>query len=409
MLRLRTAMLVSPLVIGAMLSAAPAAQASTPDHVTMAVAPPGGFAAPRTQPAIPAHVDVLEGASCTSASSCMSVGWFRSGSVYPALSELLSGTSWVVKPVPRPATKNFATVAIEVSCATASNCMLVGDHYRDSRSPVLIAETWNGSRWSIVASINPVGAKSSWLGDVACIGQTFCMTVGQETLTSGRMRAMARQWNGARWGPITIPAPAHARTSALAGLACVTITYCMAVGDYQKAGQPYFTYAARWNGTSWHILTTPNARGETSSTFNAVACPTQARCTAVGYSFGPGQQQLIETFSQGTWHLTATPRRASKNALLGVSCADASHCVAVGWSGQKSLIEAWNGQGWTAQTTPATGTATPGNSLLHVSCVAVTNCEAVGYRFNPNISYSYRTLAEIWNGHIWKLQTTPNP
>lgn len=191
----------------------------------------------------------------------------------------------------------------EVSCGGPGSCMLVGAHYRSARSPVLLAETWNGSRWAIAASANPAGATASALGDVACVATAFCMTVGQEVLRSGRTQAITRAWNGHAWGPVTVPAPPRARLSELGGLACPTTTFCMAVGGYELTKTTLLTYAARWNGTGWKILPTPSVPHQAASIFNAVSCPTPARCAAVGYSNGrQGEHPLIETWTNGTWH-----------------------------------------------------------------------------------------------------------
>jgi hypothetical protein len=405
MRRLHIPLLISPLVIGAALLAVPAAQASTLPHAVKAgqAAPFGALAKKATS-----KDDVLNGVSCLSTTSCVSVGWYKNGTVYSGLSEILAGTAWSLASVATPARGNFVTFPGEVSCASATSCMLVGEHY--TRTPALLAETWNGSAWTIAASANPVGAKSSWLGDVACPGPTFCMTVGQETLTSGKKRAIARQWNGASWGPIAVPAPAHARTSELGGLACASTTSCVAVGDYQKASPTMLTYAAAWNGSTWKILPAASASGESRTIFNAVACPTTTFCVAVGYSSGPGQHPVVEKLSNGAFHFMATPRRTVKSGLASVSCADALHCITVGWSGTKSLIEAWSGHGWVIQAAPATGTVTSGNVLLHVSCVSATNCVAVGSRFNPKApSTSNHTLIEVFNGSTWTIQNSLNP
>ncbi|HEX9031630.1 MAG TPA: hypothetical protein VF834_07265 [Streptosporangiaceae bacterium] len=405
MRRLRIRLLISPLVVGAALLAVPAAQASTLPHAVQAGRIGTGVPASKAAGSVNA---VLNGVSCLSTTSCVSVGWYKNGTVYSGLSEILAGTAWSLATVATPTRNNFVTFPGEVSCASATNCMLVGEHY--TRTPTLLAERWNGSAWTIAASSSPIGANSSWLGDVACPGPTFCMTVGQETLTSGKKRAIARQWNGSSWGPIAVPAPAHARTSELGGLACTTTTRCMAVGDYQKSGPQLLTYAASWNGSTWKILPAASASGEARTIFNAVACPTATQCVAVGYSAGPGTHPIVETLSNGAFHFVATPRRTLKSGLASVTCADTSHCITVGWSGTKSLIEAWSGHGWVVQTAPATGTVTSSNVLLHVSCVSATHCVAVGARANPNSpSTTNHTLIEVFNGSKWTIQNSLNP
>ena len=51
--------------------------------------------------------------------------------------------------------------------------------------------------------------------------------------------------------------------------------------------------------------------------------------------------------------------------------------------------------------------ATPQTYLLDVSCTAAKACTAVGDYVNSGGDYV--SLAEVWNGTSWAIQTTPNP
>jgi hypothetical protein len=57
-------------------------------------------------------------------------------------------------------------------------------------------------------------------------------------------------------------------------------------------------------------------------------------------------------------------------------------------------------------TTPNPPGAT-GSYLNGVSCTSATECIAVGDYTNR--AGNYLTLAEVWNGHVWRIQPTANP
>jgi hypothetical protein len=71
-----------------------------------------------------------------------------------------------------------------------------------------------------------------------------------------------------------------------------------------------------------------------------------------------------------------------------------------------TLAEVWDGTTWAVQSTPNQSGA-PGSALVGVSCTSATSCEAVG--FYDNSFASRVTLAEVWNGTTWAVQSTPIP
>ena len=65
-----------------------------------------------------------------------------------------------------------------------------------------------------------------------------------------------------------------------------------------------------------------------------------------------------------------------------------------------TLAEVWNGRVWKIESTPNIADAYA-SGLWSVSCTRATTCTAVGYEGGL-------TLAEAWNGKSWKIQRTPN-
>ena len=71
-----------------------------------------------------------------------------------ALAESRNGTMWTVQPTPSPAGATFSYLS-GVSCTSASACTAVG-YFGNSAGNILnLAEGWNGTRWTIESTPNP--------------------------------------------------------------------------------------------------------------------------------------------------------------------------------------------------------------------------------------------------------------
>jgi hypothetical protein len=358
--------------------------------------------------------------SCTSRAFCMAVGGYgRSGNL-PALSEMLTGGNWVAEPVPRPLHGGNMD-ANEVSCASPASCLFVGSHWAGKRGYTFnLAEAWNGSSWRIVATARQAGTRYSYLDDVACPTNRFCLAVGAAGTSQKVYHSTAYTWdNRATWRRISAPAPGGARNSELNGLACFNSKNCMAVGNYTSASGRNLAFAARWHDGRWTLMTTPAIPKQRYAEFQGVSCPTATRCVAVGDTVDNTRAQyyhaFAETWSGGKWQVSTLGRSAS--FFFGVSCPARNRCLAAGGaypslrgSFERPLIEAWNGATWAKQHAVGTPSPNVGDQTQHVSCVARTECEVVGFSYDPHSSRAGdRTLAEKWNGQRWTLQTTPNP
>lgn len=415
MLRLRSilaagsAVAVAVLYLAVPASASPAVRAAgTGPQVRAAhsVWPGASVAAP----AIAGTFDYFNSDSCTSTSFCLAVGAFQAGRIMPGLAETLSGNSWnlTANPIPSPATKR-SVFANEVSCASPTRCLFVGEHF-GSRGPAAdLAESWNGTTWKILAATNPAGTTLSGLDDVACPTTRFCLAVGFAGRTGQRFHATAYTWrNGTTWRQISVPSPRHSRNSELGGLSCANAANCMAVGNFTSAAGKYLPYAARWHSGIWKLLSTPAIAGQRDTVFQGDSCPSATRCVAVGVVGARVFHAFAEVWSRGKWHVSTV--RRSFSAFSGVSCPALSRCLAAGANGSLPLIEAWNGRTWTTQHPVRTGAPNTGDLFTHVSCVTSSHCEAVGFSYNPSVvANTDLTLAEVWDGHHWALQTTVNP
>jgi hypothetical protein len=403
---------------------------------------------PQTFPVRTGYVTGLAAVSCLSATFCEAVGSYYSGSSGPyyALAAAWNGTAWTLHSARSPAGA-YQTNFDQLSCVADDACEAVGNYEQTAQSQpeTALAEGWNGHSWTIQHPAKPAGAMPNSLNAVSCTSASFCEAVGIATDTSGYTISLAEQWNGTAWTIQATPDPAEEISGARAamhGVSCVSATFCEAVGSSSVnpgaaawvwngtswtaqtiAGSSYLTSVScpsadfcvavsddgdvnMWNGASW------SAQSATAAGFSllySVSCSSADFCEAVGYD---SSSDSAETWNGSTWTAqpTPTPAGGSSLDLNGVSCVTADRCETVGTYfssspfAQLTVAEKWNGTAWAVQTTPNPANSTD-NSLLGVWCTSAKSCTSVGFT-EPNIIN--KTLAEVWNGTAWRLQSTPN-
>lgn len=407
---------VMPVLAGAMAMATALPASASPVSATP-------VSALRSGPAARIIDNVLDGLSCTTQpdnpdvhSACLAVGSFADGQFVNGLQESSFNGKWGSNIF--GSARRF-TEPLQVSCvpqpADIPACVAVGQAFTSPDDPVQLVATGNANGFSPLSTRNPKGTTFSVLDDVSCVSISFCLLVGD----AGTSRPTARgrvflphstvyRWNGRGLTAMTVPAPAHARVSELAGVSCPTATSCMAVGGYARtSGGTLLPYSALWAGGGWHIKTAPLIGGAKVTLFEAVSCAAAANCVAVGYSQKARTSAFAMRYAAGGWHRQQVAP-AAKSMFFSVSCPQVTMCVAVGRHGSRSLAQAWNGSRWTVQTVPVTPAPLSTDTLFHVSCVSTTACTAVGYRHDPASKFSFRTLALGWNGAKWSIEKTIN-
>jgi hypothetical protein len=326
--------------------------------------------------------NLLNGVSCTSATSCEGIGNWGSGS--GALAESWNGASWSNSRVANPARKS--NVLRAVSCASATDCEAVGYGFDVALNVTqTVIETWNGSSWSVAPSPNETG--DSRLFGVSCATSTSCIAVGDYLNSSGALRTLVESWNGESWSIIPSANRSSKMDNELNGVTCTSATSCVAVGSDNDDSSLVESY----DGSGWTLASSPNPG--TPTTLSGVSCISSLNCEAVGsYVNGSDvQQTLVELWNGSNWSVTSSPDAGEgANELLGVSCIASTDCVAVGDASGGTLVESLNGSAWSVTASPDEGTS---NSLTGVSCTSSTNCVAVGsFADDSDVS---QTLSEI--------------
>ena len=153
--------------------------------------------------------DALSGVSCVASSACVAVGGPNNkGTLF---SERWNGRAWSLHAMPTPTPAHSAM--LDVSCSSQTACTAVGW----SRNGVLV-ERWNGKKWSIQHA--PSLAQSGELLGVSCPDKSDCVAVG-DFYRNDNTYGLLERWNGRRWSIQATPAYASFISVSCASRVCV--------------------------------------------------------------------------------------------------------------------------------------------------------------------------------------------
>jgi hypothetical protein len=356
----------------------------------------------------PVLTDQFLAVSCPVSRMCVAVG-IAGLNGQQMLAERWNGSRWSVMnlAVPAGATGGGLT---GVSCTSASACTAVGSYGTPSGGGP-VAERWNGHSWAIQPTPSPGGGGIPFAG-VSCASATSCTAVGYYDFgdVSFTDSTLVEHWDGTSWAIQPTP-PAGDPGSDLTSVSCALASVCTAAGYFlgqSDEGPGSAPLAMRWHGASWAIQPTPgagNATGNDTTGLAGVSCPATNACTAVGEN--PNGTPLVLRWDGTSWRSQAISGQFTKPPLTGVSCSSATACTAVGgvYAPSRGLAERWDGRTWSLQhlRLPAAASAL---AMTAVSCPSAATCTAVGFAAT---SHGPLTLAEHWNGRSWAVQTTQNP
>jgi hypothetical protein len=364
--------------------------------------------------------------SCPAANMCMAAGSaVNSAGTTAALVQRWNGTRWGTRASPRPAGAIWSRL-LGVSCTSASACTAAGYYENRAGNLLTLAQTWNGTRWRLATTPNPAGAPAAGFFAVSCTSARACTATGSYNNSAGASLPLAERWDGSHWRIQQVPRPAGATDSGLFGIACTSARSCTAAGAYASVAGTTAPLVQRWNGTRWHVQTTPSPAGSAVSGLSAVSCTAATACTAAGsFTGGSGATTgLAERWNGTRWAIQAVPvpAGASNSELLAVSCTAPRSCTAVGDTGAGAaggprrtgsgagaggtLAERWNGSRWHVQPTPGPAGDT-GSAFAALSCTSSRACAAVG-SFTRASNFASLTLAAGWDGTRWAVRPTPN-
>ncbi len=313
-------------------------------------------------------------------------------------------STWYIVPSPNVSGAQYNVLG-PVSCSGPMNCMAVGYYaVTESSHQQTFAEHWNGTSWSVVPTPNGNPNSNNALSGVACPSANACVAVGYYDNPSSNNQTLVESWNGTSWSIVSSP-NADAHYNSLGGVACTSVTNCVAVGD---SGSPSKTLFESWNGTAWSIVPSPSGTG--NNFFGSVSCPLPTSCMALGTALN---LPLFESWNGSAWSIVPNPSPSGVMSfeLNSLTCANPSFCVAVGDQQVASmsyptLIEMWNGTSWSIVSSPSEPSSYE-NILNGVSCTDPTNCVATGHWSDVNDTTDH-TLIERWDGTSWSIMNSPN-
>jgi hypothetical protein len=191
--------------------------------------------------------------------------------------------------------------------------------------------------WSIVATANR-GTIANYLNGVTATATNAAWAVGSWYDTNAASpRTLVQRWNGTSWSIVSSP-NATPYYNELYGVDATSSTFALAVGYANGSsgvnGSPRNTLALRWNGTAWSVVPSPNP-GVSNRELFGVDAISATDAWAVGWyyeSFSPVFADALVLHWNGTaWSQVAVPVPANYlNQLYGVSATSASDVWAVG-------------------------------------------------------------------------------
>jgi len=311
----------------------------------------------------PSPASELDAVSCVDSTFCVAVGSSGSGqgNSFPTnqtLVEVWDGSTWAV--VLSPNTSSPENVLQGVSCATKTTCSAVGESGNPMGTTQTLTELWNGTAWSITPSPNPGGVVNSLTG-VSCANSTACMAVGFDGTDRAADHTLAESWNGTAWS--VDPSPSPTSDSQFSGVSCPSATSCVAVGSQgDSQGMLFQTLAESWNGAAWSVVPSPSY-GPYLNFLAGVSCTGPNNCVAVGHwvtGGTPGEfRTLVETWNGVSWAFVPSPSPATFGGvwLSGVSCPGPTSCIGVGdYSSsigeELNLVLSFDGVSWSIVTSP---------------------------------------------------------
>ncbi len=246
---------------------------------------------------IASPASALDAVSCTAAGSCMAVGATTRAPLYASW----NGRAWRTGTMRAPPQQAQSVTVAGVSCASAANCVAVGDYsYPATARPgssypdKILAEQWTGSSWRLLPTVNV--SRIDQLTAVSCTSPDNCTAVG----TSAQQYPLAERWNGTAWRAEPVPVPGTVGYTQLTAVSCTSAVSCVAVGTYQ--GQPI---AESSNGKSWQLQQLPEPPVDNySAQLNGVSCASSKACMAVGVS--GSSLSYAERYNGVSWRLATT-------------------------------------------------------------------------------------------------------
>jgi hypothetical protein len=321
-----------------------------------------------------------------------------------ASSEHWDGSTWQVVVTPSPPGAGFASLCA-ASGVASDDLWAVG--FSDDRPNVPYAEHWDGSAWTLVYMDAIPNARYTTLYSIQALATNDVWAVGYDTVgAANSYQTLVEHWDGNAW--TRIPSPnGPSLGSLLSGISGTSSNDLWAVGSQGWRTAKATTLIEHWNGSKWRVVASPNLHTKRSLIMGEMTAVSDKNIWAVGFYTSDYVQAkpLVLHYDGVSWSIVKCPNPGPFGSwLLGHPVALDDNTIAVGGQstipgvGSRAVTMIYNGSEWQIlkPRNPEPNSlfndlsSMSGKKLLATGAT-VTNSGVAG------------TLAEVWNGHSWKV------
>jgi hypothetical protein len=240
--------------------------------------------------------------SCASENECMAVGDYHNASGEHYLAERwtsAAGGTWTPE-TPAEPTGGGYLVLTAISCPALGECIGVGEYRVSPYNPAnqtMETEIYSSSTWTRQGGISsapfaPSSGTVPFIATDSCVSMTACAAVGYYNTTAGPLERMIWKKIAASPGWERVSQFALAGETSLHGVSCWAATSCVAVGQNKVSGVGAAFAEAESSG-SWSGITLPTVTGSSETYLNRDACLSSTFCFAVGWSVSSGVTSML--------------------------------------------------------------------------------------------------------------------
>ena len=270
--------------------------------------------------------NVLTAISAVSSTDIWTVGYtFGCNALLQPMSMHWDGTKWTVVTVaPLP----FDNNALNGVIAFASNNVFAAGYQTASNGAVnTLIEHWDGNSWTVMTSANR-NQTGNVLQAISGTSPTDIWAVGDAVAPNVPVRTLVEHFDGTKWSLVQSPNPlptGSLNQNVLINVAAVSPTDVTAVGYILDANLlRELTMVQHWDGVSWKVVSSPNVDSSSGSfnTLKSVSAFSSTNIYAIGF-FADGataaqQRTLVEHFDGNSWTIVSSPTKGLAQQLNGV-------------------------------------------------------------------------------------------
>jgi hypothetical protein len=162
------------------------------------------------------------------------------------LIEQFDGTAWSVASLPGIGRQEASLGG--VAALSATDAWATGFRERRSGEEVPLVEHWNGAVWTVVSTPKFPRSPQTLLEGVTAVSPTDVWAAGFTFVPSFGYEPLAEHWNGTAWS--IVATPSLGSSSVFTGVSADASNDAWAVGYTANGSEPL---AERWDGSSWSI------------------------------------------------------------------------------------------------------------------------------------------------------------